>query len=117
MTALSFSCPDHVNDRQSIPESVAGWQAQTDEQRRRLDQASVFSGHPSHRASIQGDAVKGGMRWRVDSDGFWAMCEYQNTSARLIRPIPRNSTCVYRMGNTMESPQAGFECRVNPPKR
>jgi hypothetical protein len=98
--AVEYRCPESIETEQKLLKpSLPEWSSMNDRMNRqqRLEQISVFSGHPRDGASLVPDNVneKNDPFWTLErskKETYWIGCFYSQSTVRLVREIAPNLT-------------------------
>ena len=122
VTVLSASdvhtCPAHILDSQVVRSQPPGWTVNVQDRPRKLEKVMVYSGHPSRRESLIGQAVSGGgMKWSFSGTDVWVECRYSGSSAVLTRNLEPVKSCTFSPQAGGTSDRAKMTCVANDAKR
>lgn len=101
--AFEYRCPESVETTQSLVFTPEGWRSLSDKTKdiQPLERMTIFDGNPEEKASLVPDneGAQQDLTWTNHTlKGFWMACSYSQTTARLIREIPRTvKKCVLKL--------------------
>ncbi|WP_308807717.1 STY0301 family protein [Pseudoduganella aquatica] len=101
--AEGIVCPQTIMVTSSAP-TVREWQPAGGRHEHTLENAQIFSGHPSEEAALVPDEASSKTtltaRWQLPPEaqqGYWISCSYRDTALTMVRKLDRKySTCMIR---------------------
>ncbi len=108
--AQTQGCPATIKDTQTVVADKS-WTVTILPGQRVFDGATLYSGDPSKRRSLQPvPKGEGAMRWAFAGEDIWVECRYMGSSAILKKNLGRLTSCVYVPGEGGTDNPASLLC-------